>query len=172
MRTWAFIIGAMWVALMAATPEVSAQGRGGVMPNRVPAVKPERAAPRQAHPLDRWAAMPPKQREAALAKRSPEKVAELRQRIAKWEAMTPEQKQRARDFFNKPAGQKLLIKEHAEWMQTLPPERRQMIRKEINSLQSLSPEARQAEMDSPSFNRRFDGTERERITKMVSTMEE
>lgn len=162
----------MWVALLAAAPEVSAQARGGVMPNRVPPVKPERAMPRQEHPLDRWAAMPPKQREAALAKRPPEKAEELRQRIAKWEAMTSEQKQRARDFFNKPAEQKLIIKEHAEWIQTLPQERRQVIRKEIHSLQSLSPEARQAEIDSPSFNRRFDGTERERITKMVSAMDE
>ena len=174
MRISACMIGAMWVAMVAATPEVFAQTRGSVMPNRVPPVKPERAV-RQEHPLDRWAAMPPKQRDAALgslARRSPEKAAQLQKRLANWDAMTPTQKERARAFYNKPADQKLLIKEHAEWMQTLPQERRQTIRKEINSLQSLSPEARQAEIESPSFARRFDATERERISKMVSTMEE
>ena len=57
-------------------------------------------------------------------------------------------------------------------MQQLPQERRPVVRKEINSLQSLSPEARQAELESPSFARKFNPDEREHIVKLVSTMEE
>lgn len=177
MKRFACMSGLLWLALAAAlTPQVFAQGRGGVMPNRVPPPKPERAAPlRQEHPLDRWAAMPPKQRESAIAsmaRRNPDRAAALQKRIANWEAMTPQQKERARAFYNKPADQKQIIKEHADWMKTLPVERQQAVRREIGSLQALSPEARQAEIESPSFSRRFDATERERIGKMVSTMEE
>ena len=174
MKRFALTAVALWVALVATTPQVLAQARGGVMPNRTPPPKPERAA-RQEHPLDRWAAMAPKQRDsalAAMARKNPERAVALQKRIANWEAMTPEQKERTRAFYNKPADQKQIIKEHAEWMQTLPQERRQLIRREINSLQSLSPEARQAELESPTFSRRFDAAERERISKMVSTMEE
>ena len=163
--------GAMWVVLMTAAPEVSAQVRGGAMPNRVPAPKPERMS-RQEHVLDRWAAMPPKQREAALSRMAPQRAEKLRERLKSWEAMTPDQKERARHFAALPANQKQIVRDHADWMQTLAAERRQPIRKEINSLQTLSPEARQAETESPSFIRRFNEDEREHIRKLVSTMEE
>ena len=174
MKRFAGTVWALWVVLVAATPEVLAQARGGVMPNRVPPPKPERAErmERQQHPLDRWAAMPPRQREAALARRPPEKAAELRRRIAGWEAMSPEAKERARRFYNKPEDQKQIVKDHVQWMQTLSQERRPIIRKEIVSLQTLSPEARQAEVEAPSFAKRFNEDEREHIAKLVTTMEE
>ena len=171
MKRLATIFGILWVALLAATPGVLAQARGGVMPNRVPPPKPERVL-RQQHPLDRWAAMPPKQREAALSKLPPDRAENVKARLAKWENMTPEQKQRAREFASKPAEQKQIIRDHAQWMQQVPEERRPVIRKEIHSLQSLSPEARQAEFESPSFSKKFSEDEREHIGKLVSTMEE
>ena len=171
MKKFVGMIGALWVVLVATTPGVLAQARGGAMPTRVPPPKPERMA-RPEHPLDRWAAMPPRQREAMLSRMAPQKAENIRARLAKWEAMTPEQKERARNFAAMPADQKQIVRDHAQWMQTLPQERRQPIRKEINSLQSLSPEARQAEVESPSFGRRFSEDEREHIRKLVSTMPE
>ena len=159
------------MVLAAASPEVSAQARGGVMPNRMPPPKPERMV-RQEHPLDRWAAMPPRQREAALSRLPQARAEDIRARLAKWEAMTPEQKERARTFFGKPADEKKIIRDHAEWFKMLPEERRPVIRKEVQSLQSLSPEARSAELDSPSFSRRFSEEERDHIRKLVSTMEQ
>ena len=165
-----FCIPGLLVAL-AAAPEVCAQARGGVMPNRVPPPKPERME-RPQHPLDRWSSMPPRQRDAALSRLPAEKADSIRTRLAKWEAMTPEQKQRARDYFGKPADQKQIIRDHAHWMQELPQERRPVIRREVQSLQSLSPEARQAELESQSFSKRFNDAEREHISKLVSTMEQ
>jgi hypothetical protein len=156
------------------TATLFAQAHGGAMPTRVPPPKPVRAektkSPRPEHPLDRWAAMPPREREAALAKLPPAKRENLEQRIARWETMTPAQKERARNFAAMPADQKLIVKQHAEWMQQIPQDRRAAVRKEINSLQQLSPEARAAEMEAPSFARRFDTVEREHIGKMVSIM--
>lgn len=171
MKRVASIAGALWMVLAAATPEVSAQARGGAMPDRVAPMRPERAA-RQQHPLDRWTAMPPKVREAQLAKLPPEKRAQVEQRIANWEQMTPEQKERARHFAALPVAQKQIVRDHADWMKQLAQERRPVVRKEINSLQSLSPEARQAEIESPSFARRFNEDEREHIGKLVPTMPE
>ena len=164
-----FCIPGLLVAL-ATAPDVCAQARGGVMPNRVPPPKPERME-RPPHPLDRWSSMPPRQRDAALSRLPAEKADNIRNRLAKWDAMTPEQKQRARDYFVKPANEKQIIRDHARWMQALPQERRPVIRREVQSLQSLSPEARQAEMESPSFSKRFSEEERDRIGKLVSTME-
>lgn len=168
MNRFACMVGALLVALVVTAPEVLAQGRTGAQPKAPPPQKPARME----HPLDRWAAMPPQQREAALARRPPEKAEELRKRIANWEKMTPEQKERARHFAALPAEQKRIVRDHAAWMQQLPQERRPVVRKEINSLQSLSPEARQAELESPSFARKFNPDEREHIVKLVSTMEE
>ena len=54
--------------------------------------------------------------------------------------MTPAQKERAREFAAMPAEQKLIVKNHAAWMQQLPQDRRVAVRREINSLQQLSPE--------------------------------
>ena len=116
--------------------------------------------------------MPPKQREAALSKLPAARAENVKARLAKWENMTPEQKQRAREFAAKPAEQKQIIRDHAQWMKEVPEERQHVIRKEINSLQSLSPEARQAELESPSFSKKFSDGEREHIGKLVSTMEE
>ena len=162
-------IATLWLAGMAGA---FAQAHGGAMPNRVPPPKPERPQKlaRPQHPLDRWSAMSPQQRESALAKLPPERRENIEQRLAKWESMTPAQKERARNFAALPVEQKLIVKEHAQWMQTIPQERRQAVRKEINSLQQLSPEARMAEIDSPSFSRRFDTVEREHIGKMLSTL--
>jgi len=155
-----------------ATSALFAQAHGGAMPNRVPPPKPVRSErlARPEHPLDRWAAMSPQQRSAALAKLPPARREKLTIRLAKWENMTPVQKERAREFAAMPAEQKLIVKNHAAWMQQLPQERRAAVRREINSLQQLSPEARVAEMDAPSFQRRFDTVEREHIGKMVSIM--
>ena len=184
MKRFAYLAGALWVVLVITAPEVLAQGRGHGPPPKPPASKlpapkappskapPQPMADRTEHPLDRWAAMPPKQREAELAKRPPEKAEELRKRIANWEKMTPDQKERARHFAALPPDQKRVVREHAAWMQQLPDERRPIVRKEINSLQSLSPEARQAELDSPSFSRKFNADEREHIGKLISTMEQ
>ncbi len=171
MKPIATIAGVFWLTLAVATPEALAQARGGVMPSRVPPPKPERVA-RQQHPLDRWASMPPKQREAALSRLPPARAENVRARLAKWESLTPEQKQRAREFAAKPADQKQIIRDHAQWFQQLAQDRRPAIRREINSLQSLSPEARQAELESPLFAKRFNEDEREHIGKFVSTMEE
>ena len=174
MRQQLYTIGSLWVVLAAAASDVFAQAHGGVMPNRVPPPKPQRAEKmaRAEHPLDRWMAMPPEQRERAMAKLPPERRANLDARLAKWAAMTPEQKERARDFAAMPVDQRKIVTQHAEWMQTLPQDRRQIVRKEINSLQHLSPEARQAELESPSFSRRFDASEREHIAKMIPVMPE
>jgi len=165
------MVGTLWVVLAAATPEVSAQAHGGVMPNRMPPPRPERTQTQQ-HPMDRWTAMPPRQREAALGRLKPERAEKIREQMKKWDEMSPEQKERARRFFNLPPEQKKIINDHAAWMKTIPAERVPMVRKEVNSLQNLSPEARQAEIESPSFNKRFSEEERERIRKLVPTMEE
>jgi len=139
------------------------------MPNRVPPPKPERAKKldRPQHPLDRWAAMSPAQREAALAKYPPAKQQNIRQRLAKWMDMSEEQKERVRNLTPE---QRRILTTHSQWMQTLPQERRQAVRKQINLFEQMSPEARQAEIESPSFNRRFDVTERDHIKQVVSTM--
>ena len=160
--------GVLCVALCAAQHKVSAQPtHGGPSLNRQPPPTVER--PKQ-HPMDRWLAMSVQEREAALAKVPPERRAKLVPQIDNWLKMTPLQRDRARWFFNLPPEQKAIVQDHRLWVDTLPEERRPVIRREINSLQELSPEAREAELQSPSFNRRFDPEERERIRKMVSVM--
>jgi Protein of unknown function (DUF3106) len=159
-------IGVLTVVLLAGASGVFAQAHGGAMPNRVPPPKPERAV-RPQHPLDRWAAMSPAQRDAALAKLPPERAQNIKARLAKWADMTEEQKDRVRNLTPE---QRQTLTAHAQWMQTLPQERRQAVRKQVNLFQQMSPEARQAEIESPSFTRRFDAAERDHIKQVISTM--
>lgn len=100
----------------------------------------------------------------------PERRQILQERLAHWQSLPERQKERARAFYALPADQKRIVREHAEWMKTLPQERRQAIRHQLTLLEQMSPEARQAELDSPSFNRKYDPVEREQLRKMVSTM--
>ena len=122
---------------------------------------------RPVYPLDRWAAMNPAQREAAMAKMTPERRASLEKRLAHWESMPEAQKERVR---NLTPAQRQILAAHAQWMQTLPQDRRQTIRRQIQMFEQISPEARQAELNSPSFGRKFDAEERDHIQKVVSTM--
>jgi len=109
------------IILATASPVMFAQAHGGAMPNRVPPPKPERAQKpgRPVHPLDRWAAMSPAQREAALAKFPPAKQQNIRQRLAKWEIMTEAEKERVRNITPE---QRRILTAHNQWMQTLPQE--------------------------------------------------
>jgi hypothetical protein len=160
--------GALAVVLWATSPAVVAQqAHGGPSINRLPPPRPERPLP---HPMDRWMAMSAQDREAALARVNPERREKLIQQIERWQRMSPRERERARWFFNLPPDQKQIVTAFNKWMQTLPEERRPIIRREINSLQELSPEARQAELDAPSFTRKFDAEEREHIGKMISVM--
>jgi len=192
----AYIKWAVWVALAATAPGLFAQPKEGKQaPPPAPHPAGSVAAPKAAagppkpaqqqlkagppggpkldrpvYPLDRWAQMDPAQRQAALAKLPPERRENVQQRLAHWETMPEVQKERVRRVWLLPPDQKKIVREHTEWLQTLPQERRVVLRKETNLLEQMSPEARQAELESPSFNRKFDGVEREHLQKIVSTM--
>jgi hypothetical protein len=188
MKKPVYTVWALWVVFLTAAPGLYPEAKEAKQAHPPPAAaKPPAGAPRPAaggkppqpgggangrpvYPLDRWAAMSPAQREAAMSKMTPERRENLQKRLDHWAGMSEVQKERAREFAALPPDQKKIVRDHAEWIQTLPQERRQAVRKETNLLQQLSPEARQAELDSPSFGRKFEEEEREHLKKIVSTM--
>jgi hypothetical protein len=192
MKQPVYTLWALWVVFLTASPGLFAEAKDSKQSHPPPAPKAGAGPPRPAagkppqpgggpnassaangrpvYPLDRWAAMSPAQRDALMAKMTPERRENLQKRIAHWESMPEAQKERAREFAALPPDQKKIVRDHAEWIQQLPQERRMAVRKETNLLQQLSPEARQAEFDSPSFSRKFDDDEREHLKKIISTM--
>lgn len=186
MKKPVYTIWALWVALAVAVPGLFAdakEGNKGAQAGpraHAPAAPPPpqaghfpgagQRADRPVYPLDRWAAMSPAQRDEMMSRMKPERRQNLQERLAHWQSLPEPQKERVRAFFALPPDQKRIVREHAEWMKTLPQPRRQAIRHQLQVFEQMSPEARQAELDSPSFTRRFDPVEREQLRKMVSTM--
>lgn len=180
-RTTFGLLGAVMLAAAFAPGVSAAQVHGGVAPNRVPPPKPERSAankankaavkplPKQQYPLDRWSAMPPAQREAALAKLPPERRQNLEARLQKWQSMPEHQREMIR---NMTPEQRQAAAQHGNWMKEQPAERQPVIRKQIQMLRQMSPEAREAELNSPSFQKKFSPAEREHIQKVVPILAE
>jgi hypothetical protein len=170
-----YILWALWLVLAATAPELSAQPKEGKPapapkaghPPNAPAGANGEKAGRPVYPLDRWASMSPTQRDALMSRMTPERRENLQKRLAHWQTMTEAQKERVRNLTPE---QRQILAAHAKWMESLPQERRQVIRHQVNMFEQMSPEARQAELNSPSFGRKFDAVEREHIQKVVSTM--
>lgn len=155
--------------------------RGGPVPNRVPAERPQRApkagGPKQAAPmprrtaeLDRLERMTPEQRQKALDRLPPERRERVEKGLERYRAMNPENRERLRNFERMPEEQRDAMRQSFRRMQDLPVGRRGMVRKELQQLRGMPDSERESRMQSESFRKRFDANEQGLIKDTVANM--
>jgi len=134
---------------------------------------PERAVPRQ-NPitaLDRWNRMSPEQREKSLAKLPPERQAQVRERLERFNRLPKDEQDRQRQHYERfsrlsPEKQEQLRHQVLAYKQ-LPPERRPAISREISQLRRMTPAELAARFESDEFNETYSPSERQMLRDLT-----
>jgi hypothetical protein len=79
-------------------------------------------------PVDRWNAMTPEQRDRALQKLPPDRQQKIRDQIARFNSLPEKEQQRLRDRYRR--------------LQQLPPEKQEAVRRELRQFNETPPERR------------------------------
>jgi len=123
--------------------------------------------------IDRWNQMTPEQREKQLQKLPPERQAQIRERVQKWNQefsrMTPAQQQRVRDMYQNfskltPQQQNAIrhkLSENLHQMNQLPEDRRRVVRRELDALRNMEPGERASRFSSEDFKGKFSANEQQ-----------
>ena len=106
--------------------------------------------------LDRWESMTPAQRERALSRLTPERRAQVEERLRRLEELPPAEREQLRQRYQE--------------FQKLPRDRQDALRLEIQALRSMRPVARIRRMNSPVFQRQYSADE-QRILREAMGMD-
>jgi hypothetical protein len=118
---------------------------------------PKRVAPLAAgQALERWESMTPQQREKALSKLTPERRAQVEERLRRLEELPPAERQQLRQRYQE--------------FQSLPRDRQDALRLELQALRSMRPIMRQRRVASPAFQRQY-SQEEQRILREAMGLE-
>lgn len=116
-------------------------------------------------PLTRWNQMSPEQREKQLSKLPPERQAQIRERLGRFNALPQEERdrlQRRYERFNSlPPARQDLVRRQIQNFSQLPQDRRPEISREFDQLRRMTPEERNNRLGSDDFRGRFNSNERE-----------
>jgi hypothetical protein len=146
-----------------------AMAQSGPPPQQPPYGNAPRAPrPRPAvTPIERWNQMPPEERERELAKLPPERAAQIRQRIERYNQLPPQVRQalneRAQRLNQLPPERQALVRERLKEFRQLPVERRQEVRRSIRHLSSMPDAQRRARLGNPQFQSHFSPQEQQII---------
>ena len=140
-------------------PRPAAQGPGG----RGQAPGGPKLANPLANPVLRMMAMPPEQRERILEKLPPQRQAEIRQNLEKFDQLPPAEKERRlqnlQRFSTLPPEKQQILERQLPAFNSLPEERRTVLAKELGQLGRMPDSERQARLNSEDFKSRFSPTE-------------
>jgi hypothetical protein len=135
---------------------------------------PLRPAKVRLNNLDRLSRMPPAQRQRALEKLSPERRAQVEDRLEKYNQLPQAQKDRLRaqteTFQNLPPERQEAVRRMFRRYNNLPEDRRQPVRDELRQLRGMPESERNARMNSQEFWNKYSPGERqilENLTKLV-----
>jgi hypothetical protein len=147
-------------------PRPNGQPKPGAQSNpggRGPAAGGPKLANPMANPVLRMMAMPPEQRERILEKLPPQRQAEIRQNLEKFDQLpAPEKARRLQNlqrFANLPPEKQQILERQLPAFNSLPEERRTALAKEIGPLSRMPDSERQAKLNSEDFKGRFSPSE-------------
>jgi DNA-directed RNA polymerase subunit F len=145
-------------------------GSASAQPRR--AVVSRHPAPsRGKHPAEEFEKMAPAEREKALAKLPPERQQKLREKLARWDKLSPEERDRQRAFNSLPPERKDAVRHAYQQFQKFPPERQVAIRDELQQLHEMTDPERRQRLAAPEFKQKFNKPERETIEDMTGVTE-
>ncbi|MGA2736116.1 MAG: DUF3106 domain-containing protein [Bryobacteraceae bacterium] len=127
-----------------------------------------------ANPIDRWNRMSPEERERELAKLPPGRARQIRQRIARYNQMRPEEQKALRDrydtFSHLPPDKQQIVRDRLREFRRLPQARQPVVHREVVRLRSLPEAQRQASMNGDEFHSQFSPQEQQIIRDLTAYM--
>jgi hypothetical protein len=124
-----------------------------------------------ANPIDRWNRMPPEERERELAKLPPARARLIRQRIARYNQMRPEEQKALRDryetFSHLPPDRQQIVRDRLREFHQLPKARQPLVHREVERLRLMPEGRRQARMNGDEFRGQFSPQEQQIIRDLT-----
>jgi hypothetical protein len=125
-----------------------------------------------ANAIDRWNRMSPEERERELAKLPPARARLIRQRIARYNQMRPEDRKALRDryetFSHLPPDKQQIVRDRLREFHQLPHDRQPPVHREVEHLRSLPEAQRQARMNGDEFRAQFSPQEQQIIRDLTT----
>lgn len=137
------------VALLAGATSIPMFGQAGKAAKRLAPFAAGQA-------LERWERMTPQQREKALSRLTPERRAQVEERLRRLDELPPAERQQLRERYRE--------------FQRLPRDRQDALRLELQALRSMRPLMRRRRVASPEFQRQYSPDE-QRILREALGME-
>lgn len=124
--------------------------------------------------LDRWNKMSPDQREKALAKLTPERRQQMRERLDRFNALPKEEQDRMRrryDRFSHLGPEKqAVVKRQIQAFINLPEQRRPGLSREFEKLRRMPADERKARINSEEFRNRYSPREQQLLADLSDAM--
>lgn len=126
------------------------------------------------NPIERLAQLTPEQRERILEQLPPERQAQVRKQLEKFDQLPQAQKDRlarqAQSLAALPPEKRRLINQGIFAINHLPEDRKPAVAKELRSLLRMSPEDRATVLDSDSFKRRYSPQEQKILSDLSNNI--
>jgi hypothetical protein len=169
--------------LLAAAPVLSAQKNAAKIsrpPAQVkapPAARAPKAGGKLLNPgnvADRLARMTPEERERALEKLPPERQAQIRQRLERFDNLPEQERVRRLQLYDRFAGlspeKQDLVRRQIQAFNRLPDDRRPIVRAEIQRLSRMPESERQGRIASEEFKSKFSPAEQQMLSDISGNM--